>query len=158
MANKESIVIFVVLLSLFIIPMCFQLYSLPKYLESENKYVIDQQTLKISDYDQYSKGNFTNFKCSNYNLSVNLNEATDSVLGNLTVDYYNDDPVSFDRLPFHLYVYGMRFDSRPGDITIFNISTLTNPKTELEYEVLPEEHLMWVTLSKNTEYRIQKSE
>lgn len=147
MENKNPTVILVVLLGLFIIPMCFLIDSVPIYIENVNHYIINPQILKNSDYDQYSKGNFSNFKCSNYTLSVNLNETTDSVLGNLTVDYYNNDPVSFDRLPFHLYVYGMQYDSRPGNIEIFNITTVINPKTELKYEVLPEEHLMWVNLS-----------
>lgn len=147
MANKNPTLILAVLLGYFIIPMCFLIDSVSIRLEDVNNYIINPQTLKFSNYDQYSKGNFTNFKSSNYTLSVNLNETTESVLGNLTVDYFNNDPVSFNRLPFHLYVYGMRYDSQPGNIEIFNITTLTNPKTELKYEVIPEEHLMWVNLS-----------
>ncbi|MFX1573827.1 MAG: M1 family metallopeptidase [Promethearchaeota archaeon] len=147
MANKNPVAIFIALLGLFIIPMFVQFHNEPTCIKNVNKHMITSQTLKFSDYDQYSKGNFTNFKCSNYTLSVILNETTDSILGSLTVDYYNNDPATFDRLPFHLYVFGMRYDNRPGNIEIFNITNLTNPKTELEYEVLPEEHLMWVTLS-----------
>jgi hypothetical protein len=147
MTIKNPIKGFVVLLILIIIPLSFLINDKSIWLEKEDKNIINSQSLKIFDYDQYSKGNFTDFKCSNYTLSVKLNETTESILGNLTVDYYNNDPVSFDRLPFHLYVYGMRYDNQPGNIEIFNVTTLSYPKTELEYDVLPVEHLMWVNLT-----------
>lgn len=43
------------------------------------------------------EGNF-----SSYILSVKLDETTSSVQGNLSVDFYNNDPESFEKLPFHL--------------------------------------------------------
>lgn len=147
MTNKSPFKILVIILILFITSLSFQVDKATIWQKKENSSKTNLQPLRISNYDQYSKGNFTGFECSNYTLSVSLDDTTDSILGNLTVDYYNNDSVSFERLPFHLYVYGMRYESRPGDIEIFNITTMTNPKTKLEYDILPGEHLMWVNLS-----------
>lgn len=104
-----------------------------------------------SNYEQYSKGNFSDFECSKYNLSVFLSEVTSTVAGNLTVDYYNDDPVNFSRLPFHLYPSGMEYATRPGFIEIINVTTLENPSTELPFEVLSGQQLMWINLSSELE-------
>ena len=55
--------------------------------------VIDSMT--IADYDEFSVGNFAGTEFSHLNLSVKLNEVVSTIEGNLTVDFYNDDPVSF---------------------------------------------------------------
>ena len=55
---------------------------------------------------------------SSYNLSLYLNEDSSTVEGNLTVDFYNNDPVNFTQLPFHIYPSGMRFDTRAGNMDI----------------------------------------
>ncbi|MFX1361774.1 MAG: M1 family metallopeptidase [Promethearchaeota archaeon] len=120
----------------------------------KNIYSVEQfftPNLLPSNYEQYSKGNFSDFECSKYNLSAFLNEATSTVTGNLTVDYYNDDPVSFPRLPFHIYPSGMQYATRPGLIEIINVTTLENPKTELPFEVLSGQQLMWINLSSELE-------
>ena len=54
-------------------------------------------------------GNF-----SRYNLSVIMDEASSSIEGNLTVDFYNNDGVNYTRIPFHIYLSGMQYVSRPG--------------------------------------------
>ncbi len=84
---------------------------------------------------------------SNYSLAVELHEDDAIVEGNLTVDYYNNDSVSFDQIPFHLYPSGMSYDERPGNITIFEVKTLEGPQTPLEFEVISSEQLMWINLS-----------
>ncbi|MFX1588709.1 MAG: hypothetical protein ACFFC1_11180, partial [Promethearchaeota archaeon] len=120
----------------------------------KNIYSVEQfftPNLLPFNYEQYSKGNFSDFECSKYNLSAFLNEATSTVTGNLTVDYYNDDPVSFPRLPFHIYPSGMQYATRPGLIEIINVTTLENPKTELPFEVLSGQQLMWINLSSELE-------
>jgi hypothetical protein len=106
-------------------------------------------TLHTSDYEQYSNGNFSDFKCSNYSLSVFLSESTATIAGNLTVDFYNNDPVSFTQLPFHLYTSGMEFVSQQGFIEIINVTTLTPSKEQLPFVVLSDQQLMWVNLSSN---------
>ena len=64
---------------------------------------------------------------SSYNLSVIFNSSTSSVSGNLTVNYYNNDPISLSEIPFHLFLSGMQFDSREGDIEILNVTTVSEP-------------------------------
>ncbi|MCK4779202.1 MAG: hypothetical protein KAT57_03395, partial [Candidatus Lokiarchaeota archaeon] len=61
---------------------------------------------------------------SSYNLSVIFNSSTSSVSGNLTVNYYNNDPVDFEQIPFHLFLSGMQYESRKGDIEILNVTTV----------------------------------
>ncbi|MBA7641983.1 hypothetical protein ES703_49669 [subsurface metagenome] len=104
-----------------------------------------------SDYEQFSKGNFSGFEFSSYNLSVFIDEDTSTVAGNLTVDYYNDDPVNFTQIPFHIYASGMQFDKRPGYIEILNVTTLEDPKEELDYDVYSNIQLMWVDLTSDLE-------
>ncbi|MFW9865091.1 MAG: M1 family metallopeptidase [Candidatus Thorarchaeota archaeon] len=105
----------------------------------------------ISDYEDYIEGNFSDFTCSNYNLSVYLSEDTSTVAGNLTVDYYNGDPVNFTRIPFHIFASGMRYENKPGFIEILNVTTLEDPKEQLGFEVFNSTQLMWVNLTTKLE-------
>ncbi len=105
----------------------------------------------LSDYDQFSQGNFSGYEFSYYNLSVYLDEKTSTVAGNLTVDYYNDDPVNFTQIPFHIYASGMQFDKRAGYIEILNVTTLEDPQEQLDYDVYSNIQLMWVNLTCNLE-------
>jgi len=115
------------------------------YRPPRNPPIIDSMT--IADYDEFSVGNFTGAEFSHLNLSVKLNEVESTVEGNLTVDFYNDDPVPFSRIPFHLYPSGMIYDSRQGNITILNVTTMGNPAQGLPYGVLWKQQLMWVNLT-----------
>jgi len=145
---KISLVLTLVLV--FLIPITFQ----NNPFTPKNVYTVEQfftPNLLPSNYEQYSKGNFSDFESSKYNLSVFLSEETSTVAGNLTVDYYNDDPVNFSRLPFHLYPSGMEYATRPGFIEIINVTTLENPKTELPFEVFSGQQLMWINLSSELE-------
>ena len=112
-----------------------------------NPPVVD--SMIIADYDEFSVGNFTGTEFSHLNLSVKLNEAESTVEGNLTVDFYNDDPVPFSRIPFHLYPSGMLFESRQGNITILNVTTTNEPTQEMPYSVLWQQQLMWVNLTES---------
>jgi len=105
----------------------------------------------LSNYDQFKKGNFTGYEFSSYNLSVFLDENTCTVVGNLTVDFYNDDPVNFTQIPFHLYASGMYYDTRPGYIEILNVTTLTDPKEDLAFDFFNSTQLMWVNLTNKLE-------
>jgi len=104
-----------------------------------------------ADYEQFSQGNFSGYEFSSYKLSVFLDEDTSTVAGNLTVDYYNNDPVNFTQIPFHIYASGMRFDERPGHIEILNVTTLEDPKEELASDFLNSTQLMWVNLTSDLE-------
>jgi hypothetical protein len=84
---------------------------------------------------------------SNFTLSVKLHEEEAIVEGNLTVDYYNDDSIPFNQIPFHLYPSGMEYDLRPGNITIFEVKTLEDPQTSLEFEVISPAQIMWINLT-----------
>jgi len=88
---------------------------------------------------------------SNFNLSLKLGENTSSVEGNVTVDFYNNDPHNFTQIPFHLYLYGMEYQSRPGTVEIINITSFDNPKIALDYEILADQELMWVNLTETLE-------
>ena len=101
----------------------------------------------LSDYEDFKNGNFTGYEYSCFNLSLYLDEVTSSVWGNLTVDFYNNDPVNFSQLPFHIYPSGMQYDSRPGYIDILNVTTIVEPKQQLNFEVFSDSQLMWVNLS-----------
>lgn len=94
----------------------------------------------------FNGGNF-----SRYNISVIFYESTSSVSGNLTVNYYNNDPVNFTRIPFHLFLSGMLYNVRPGSIDILNVTTLSTPKISLSFEVNDTTQLLWVNLESTLE-------
>ena len=83
---------------------------------------------------------------SRYNLSVIFDETTSSVTGKLGVNYYNNDNISFTRIPFHLFLSGMQYESRMGNIEILNVNSVDFPKTSLSYEVNVAAQLLWVDL------------
>jgi len=108
--------------------------------------VFTQSQTALDDYERFSKGNFTGVEFSNLSLSVRLDEVQCTVAGNLTVDYYNNDPISFASIPFHLYASGMQFDSRQGDIEILNVTTTGPSPVILSHSIEPNGQVMWVDL------------
>jgi hypothetical protein len=93
-------------------------------------------------------GNF-----SNYNLSLYMDEVNSKVEGNLTVDFYNNDPVNLTMIPFHLYLSGMLYDTRKGNIEIQNVFDFDNSSNSLPYEVYSELQIMWVNLTEELGYQ-----
>ncbi|MFX0005959.1 MAG: M1 family metallopeptidase [Candidatus Hermodarchaeota archaeon] len=83
---------------------------------------------------------------SRYNLSLIFDDSASSVTGNLTVNYYNNDPLNFTRIPFHLFLSDMQYHSRQGSIEILNVTTMNEPKSHLNFEVDEIAQLLWVTL------------
>ncbi|MFW9826143.1 MAG: M1 family metallopeptidase [Candidatus Thorarchaeota archaeon] len=81
-----------------------------------------------------------------YSLSIIFDESASSVTGNLSVNYYNNDLVSFTQIPFHLFLSGMQYSTRKGSIEILGVHTLNEPKTPLIYSVDQPSQLLWVTL------------
>ncbi|MFX0009818.1 MAG: M1 family metallopeptidase [Candidatus Hermodarchaeota archaeon] len=109
-------------------------------ISSNEQYFIEQQNLKSS---QLPSENF-----SSYNLTVVFDEDEASVEGNLTVDFYNNDPINFTQLPFHLYLSGMMYETQPGSIEILKIYDYENHSQYLSYQVYSSQQLMWITLNK----------
>lgn len=88
---------------------------------------------------------------SRYNLSILFQEATSSVTGVLSVNYYNNDPINITQIPFHLFLSGMQYQSRVGYITILDVTTITEPKTSLSFEPNYVAQLLWVNLDSKLE-------
>ena len=103
---------------------------------------------KDNDYPQLAQisGYF-----SQYNLSVIMDEVNSMVEGNLTVDFYNNDGVNYTRIPFHIYLSGMQYDTRPGLIEIINVTDLDNPNLAIPFNVYSNQQIMWVNLTENLE-------
>ncbi len=100
----------------------------------------------LGDYNWFSRGNFTGTSFSHINLSVTLDDTQSTVAGNLSIEYYNDDPIAFSSIPFHLYPSGMNYTSRQGAIEIFNVTTIDAPEVPLSYNIVSEGEIMWVNL------------
>ncbi|MHA1674229.1 MAG: hypothetical protein ACTSYI_11460, partial [Promethearchaeota archaeon] len=94
----------------------------------------------------YLADTYTFEDLSNYSLWVQLLEETSQVEGILTVDYYNEDPINIEEIPFHLFPLGMSYESRPGNISILGISSPVEGGITLNYTVEVENHLMWIKL------------
>ena len=90
---------------------------------------------------------FVSENLSNYTLSVKLHEEEAIVEGNLTVDYYNDDLVPFNQIPFHIYPSGMVGDLRYGFMDIIEVKTIGGSQTSLDFLMISSEQLMWINLT-----------
>jgi hypothetical protein len=112
---------------------------------SENEII----TNPLQDTDLILSENFEDMNLSSLDLSLYLNETDATVLGNLTIDFYNSDPVAFSSIPFHLYLSGMSAGSRLGHIEILNVSALTPSPVPLIFDVYSANQLMWVHLDEN---------
>jgi hypothetical protein len=143
--------IFVFSIALMIVSTGFSIWfpgsivpSLQKDLSTDTQASLSQADL--DDYDQFSRGNFTGTSFSHVNLSVTLDDTQSTVAGNLSIEYYNDEPIAFSSIPFHLYPTGMDFVSRQGAIEIFNVTRIDAPGVPLSYNLVSGGQIMWVDL------------
>ena len=83
---------------------------------------------------------------SHVNLTMKLDEQRAVLEGTVIIDYYNNDPISFSRLPLHIYPSGMLYEERQGRIDILSVTTTETPATDLEYEVLQDNQILWIDL------------
>ncbi len=139
------------LVGIFLINCLFtSVYIFPSKFQNNNiiSNLGEDYVEKVNDYLKLAQisGNF-----SRYNLSVILDEVSSSVEGNLTVNFYNDDDVNYTRIPFHIYLSGMEYDTRPGIIEIVNVTDLYNPNIAIPFEVHSNQQIMWVNLTANLE-------
>ncbi|MFW9911940.1 MAG: M1 family metallopeptidase [Candidatus Thorarchaeota archaeon] len=139
-----SIALMIVLTSLSIGFPDLTVPSLQKDLGTDTQALLSQADL--DDYDQFSRGNFTGTSFSHVNLSVTLDDTRSTVTGTLSFEYYNDDPIAFSSIPFHLYTPSMNFTSRQGAIEIFDVITIDTPEVPLSYNIVSEGEIMWVNL------------
>lgn len=86
---------------------------------------------------------------SNISLSLELDETNSTVYGILDMFYYNNDPVSFDQIPFHLFPSGMAYENRSGYIEILNVTVADTITT---YENLSDQQLLWIDLISTLNY------
>ena len=103
----------------------------------------------LQDTDLILSENYEEMNLSSLDLSLYLNETDATVHGNLTIDFYNSDPVAFSSIPFHLYLSGMPADSRLGYVDILNVSALSPSPVQLTYDVYQVDQLMWVHLDED---------
>jgi hypothetical protein len=83
---------------------------------------------------------------SHLNLTMRLDEQQSVLEGSVIIDYYNNDPIPFSRLPLHIYPSGMLYEERQGRIDILSVTTTETPAITLEYEVLQDDQIMWIDL------------
>ncbi|MFW9833125.1 MAG: M1 family metallopeptidase [Candidatus Thorarchaeota archaeon] len=139
-----SIVLMIVFTGFSIMHPKSTLPSLQKESERNVRSLIAQDDLE--DYNQFSKGNFTGTSFSHVNLSVVLDDVQSTVIGNMTIEYYNDETIAFSSIPFHLYASGMDYVSRQGATEIFNVTTIGGPITPLSYNIVSDGLIVWVDL------------
>jgi hypothetical protein len=112
-----SLALMMVITGFLMVPPDSTLPSLQKDLETDFQASLSQADL--DDYDQFSSGNFTGTSFSHVNLSVILDDIQSTVVGNLTIEYHNDESIAFSSIPFHL---------------------------PLSYDLASENEIMWVNL------------
>ena len=93
--------------------------------------------------------NYEEMNLSSLDLSLYLNETNATVIGSMTIDFFNSDPVVFSSIPFHLYLSGMQSYGRPGNITIQHVNELTPSPVPLMFDVYAADQLMWVHLNED---------
>ncbi len=124
---------------------CF--IQLPKW-QGESK---EFSNFSTKEFEHIPKLSSNGGDYSYYNLSIIFNPSTSSVTGNLTVNFYNNDPHNFTSIPFHLFLSGMRYNIRPGNVEILNVTTLSLPRKALNFSVDEISQLLWVNLTSELE-------
>ncbi|MGV9142199.1 MAG: hypothetical protein ACOC1X_04600, partial [Promethearchaeota archaeon] len=109
----------------------------PQSTTTDKKNIEKLKTLKINALPD---------KFSTFDLSIVFNEASASVDGNMSLELYNNDDISYDRIPFHLYLAGMQYDERPGSFEIYSVSRTDPTIEDLNYELTQDDQILWVTL------------
>jgi len=99
------------------------------------------------DYDDFSQGDFDDADFSRVNLSLSLDEGNAIVNGSMQIDFYNGDPIPFDSIPFHLYTYGMLYQSRRGEIIINSVESTGSSPEVTDYQVLSSQGILWIDLA-----------
>ena len=112
---------------------------------------IDFSNNSIYDFTKTPKLSSNGGDYSYYDLSVTFYPSSSSVKGNLTVNYFNNDALNFTEIPFHLFLFGMQYQSRMGSIEILNVTTLNPPRIALNYYVDVDSQLLWVNLTSKLE-------
>ena len=143
MLKSYHITIFIVLL------FGFSLFSQTTQLQRITPSEDDTKTESFQGTDFVPSENYEEMNLSSVGLSLYLNETGATVLGNMTIDFYNSDPEAFSSIPFHLYLSGMYTDGRLGYIDILNVSALTPSPVTLTFDVYQAEQLMWVHLDED---------
>ena len=96
--------------------------------------------------ENYSHATNLNEEYSNITLSLSLDDSESEVSGNFTINYYNNEDVNLSSIPFHIYPSGMNYDLRPGNILVHNVTTGTEPRIPIDFNVISAVQLMWVNL------------
>ncbi|MHA2352025.1 MAG: M1 family metallopeptidase, partial [Candidatus Thorarchaeota archaeon] len=106
-------------------------------------------TEPLRNADLIPSENYEDMNLSSLDLSLYLNETDATVHGNMTIDFYNSDPVAFSSIPFHLYLSGMYAEGRLGYIEILNVTALNPSPVSLAFDVYSDDQLMWVHLEED---------
>jgi hypothetical protein len=139
-----SLALVMITTGFLIVPSDSTVRDLQRMSETEAQPSLSQANL--DDYNHFSRGDFTGTSFSHVNLSVTLDDTQSTVVGNLSIEYYNDDPIAFSSIPFHLYTSGMDYVSRQGAIEIFSVTTIEAPLVPLSHDITPDGEIMWVNL------------
>ncbi|MHA1775362.1 MAG: M1 family metallopeptidase, partial [Promethearchaeota archaeon] len=105
-------------------------------LSEETKGIIASNAVKNVDFSQLS----------NYSIWLRFHETTSQVEGIMNITYYNADPIVFSSIPFHLFVFGMDFESRAGSIQIQSVKNISNGKESYNFSVDVSNQLLWIDL------------
>jgi len=131
----------------FITSICFTTYFLG-FNHTAQKHMNIEDSLSFEDVPKLAQFD-ENY--SHYELSVIMDEANSFVEGNLIVNFYNNDLINLSQIPFHLYLSGMNYGTRPGVIEIINITDKDDPYLALDFDVFSEQQIMWVNLTNDLE-------
>jgi hypothetical protein len=139
---------FAIFICCLILSLEFALISSKFITNTTNKPTISSKEQFFITQRQNPKSSQPSENFSVYNLTVLFSEDKASVEGNLTVNFYNNDPKNFTQLPFHLYLSGMIYESRQGSIEIQKIYDYENQTHYLSFQIYSNQQLMWVNLTK----------
>ena len=128
----------------------FQMGALTAVLDSSQS-SLDQSQDRPNIPNKFPKIATNGENYSYYNLSIIFDDSTSSVQGNLTVNFYNNDPKNFSKIPFHIFLSGMNYISRMGYIDILSVTKLEAPYTSLIYDEYSNNQTMWVHLDTTLE-------
>jgi hypothetical protein len=146
MKSKYKIV-FLLIFSILSFNSIFYFIQVPKIQTASTEF----SNFSSKEFEKKPKLSTNGGDYSYYNLSIVFNPISSSVTGNLSVNYYNNDPHNFTSIPFHLFLSGMVYYTRMGKTEILNVTTLSQPRKALNFSIDEISQLLWVNLTSELE-------
>jgi len=137
--------VLIIAIAILIFPVIMPVAIAVSYEDSAVPLTKGGTTRILSDgYDDFTQGDFSDVDFSNITLYLTLDEDDAIVNGTMLIDFYNDAPISIDRIPFHLYTSGMQSELEIAGIYPETVTSIGDSPEVLSIDFFSDPQILWV--------------